>query len=75
MVTICENVEIGNDTYIESGVIFVEKLNQRAVDNTKAEKTYVGKNVMIHSGSVIESGCVIQDNSVIDYGTIYSTIF
>ena len=72
MVTICANVEIGDNTFIESGVVFAEKLNQRAKDDITPPKTHVGNNVSIHSRAVIEAGSTIEDNTLIDYGEIIS---
>ncbi len=69
-VSICNNVVIGDNTFIESGVCFVEKLNQRAIDNVFTKKTYIGKNVCIHSRAIIEAGSSISDGKFVDYGEV-----
>ena len=74
MVTICANVEIGDNTFVESVVVFVEKLNQRAIESIVPAKTVVGNNVSIHSRAVIESGCKIEDDAFIDYGEIIKVV-
>lgn len=70
MVTICSNVEIGNNTFVESGVVFVEKMNRRVKDEIIPSKTFVGKNVSVHSKAIIEAGAVLEDNAIVDYGEV-----
>ena len=69
-VSICDKVKLGNNVFIESGVAFVEKLNDRANNNSEAKITVVEDNTRIHSKAVIESGAYIRGDRVVDYGEI-----
>ena len=67
---ICSGAEIGDDTFMAHGVMFVnDKFDSDHIKNWKIKKTKIGKNVRIGSNATILP-VTIGDNAIIGAGAV-----